>query len=69
MWRLAYHVLTKNNQLKPDLRLPDVSRITQDPAVSDQLKNVKVFLFDKDDTLVPLHSFQVKDPKIALALH
>ena len=47
--------LFNRKMFKPDHHIYSLTQIQTDPIIKESLKNVKIFLFDKDDTLVPLH--------------
>ena len=57
MLKIMTSLLFRRQLFKPDYHLRGVAEIATNNALLEDLKNVKVVLFDKDDTLVPLYEF------------
>lgn len=60
MLKILLSVIKNPALLKPDLALTNTSNIyshltTPQDTPNQQIKDSKIWIFDKDDTLVPLH--------------
>ena len=60
MIKILVAVLGNRSLLVPTYKLDNVSQILNIPELMSPDK--KIFIFDKDDTLVSLHEFQVTNP-------
>ena len=60
MLKTIYNICKNPTLIKPNYRLQAVPEIL---SMKDRL-TVNYVIFDKDDTLVPLHEFEVKDQRI-----
>lgn len=68
MFKIFTNIIFNRKLFKPDHHLSSITEISSNTTVKESLRNVKVLLFDKDDTLVPLYEFDVKDTKVAAVI-
>lgn len=65
MFRILSSILSNKSILVPTHQIKSVGDMTRIKGLID---NHQTFIFDKDDTLVPLHEFTVLDPGILKTL-
>lgn len=59
MYKILISILNNKSLLVPNYRVKNVSTILNIEELMGE--NKKIFIFDKDDTLVSLHQFKVID--------
>lgn len=59
MYKILISILNNKSLLIPNYRVKNVSTILNIEELMGE--NKKIFIFDKDDTLVSLHQFKVID--------
>ena len=64
MFKILISLLYNRKLFKPNLHVSSVVELESNPSIKESMKKVRVILFDKDDTLVPLHEFEVKDKNV-----
>ena len=64
MLKIFISLLYNRKLFKPNLHVSSVVELESNPTVKKSMEKVRVVLLDKDDTLVPLHEFEVKDKAV-----
>ena len=64
MFKILTSLLYNRKLFKPNLHISSVVELESNPTIKESMEKVRVILFDKDDTLVPLHEFEVKDKNV-----
>lgn len=66
MMKTCMKILTNPSILKPNYRVTKIGEITAIPSLMSLDK--QIFIFDKDDTIVPLHEFRVNSVSTSIVL-